>query len=95
MPREVHLHPHSANVHRAAAVNPIGTDAPGAKSTVAPYRPDCTPTGAVGHPKGGFQPMRDPRRFLLVRMRSRRTCMRGGGDCVAALQSLVSLQVFW
>lgn len=52
MPGEVHLHPHSANVHRAAAVNPLGTDAPGAKSTVAPYRPDCTPTGAVGHPKG-------------------------------------------
>ena len=52
MPGEVHLHPHSANVHRAAAVNPIGTDAPGAKSTIAPYRPDCTPTGAVGHPKG-------------------------------------------
>ena len=29
MPGEVHLHPHSANVHRAAAVNPLGTDAPG------------------------------------------------------------------
>ncbi len=94
MPGDVHLHPHSANVHRAAAVNPIGTDAHGAKSTIAPDRPDCTPTGAVGHPKG-LPAIRDPRRLLLVRMRSRRTCMRGGGDCVAALQSLVSLQVFW